>query len=1830
MPALQTHKSQHLTLDFWTYSLSYGFDITNQGIHFGSFQWVDLVGGMTAFYNDTEWGNFTNVNNLSADTTPMLFIPMIETAAGDELFPPIAHPAAYATVNAVSPSDTLNHWENNNWFSLTDDGGDYGALRTRFILEAQTYMVEDGFGGIGMGGLKVIDDYELWDHSINFEQTWYMHNDGSMWLKVVITNEDNDHFNLSGQGGVIRFLLNPIADAAINHVAFNAGNGVSLSDGDAMNGSRWWGFYGTDVGPDPPPPDPNPIYDHNLLVAYTPSPDTLAATAIKYTTGTPYTSCSGIEFTYASPILTTGTSRTFYFRLIPGWKGALPYTNITTEAVFKTKGYEASQDYVTIDDFPAVPGANDSYFWTNGGTLDAGEVEDDYTGAGAAGSDSYTEPSGEYNTTAGSLTINLEDLNYSKTTLKQLFFMLHPNRGGGTSYTYYSLGTRIRDIVAGKRFMVAVNDIEDSDDADFWSNWELYTNHKVRYYSDYLDNYYEWNVPGYFDIPVHVYVLEDGNFEPIPHSLVATKDSLNGNYVELDFLLHDLPINYEYEDDPNYDYGHRAGVIHQDAPSDPVSITNQLSSEWVQYSGPYATQFEPSSGIWYDLPILDIDGTTKQLIDLQTSDGLGTAHWIKTDFSAMSTGWYRFRLRFEARGTVGLGGAITWYTARLSEYTEAEELFYWESTGQPEVTDITARYDLNEKSLISYALSHPAEENCSIVYGDLQWRTWGASPGEWNNAAIHSLSTTTNISSGPTGNPIQHNDLWWDDSTGGDYLLVDEDIDYQVRLRVKDQQNYYSDWVYSNIFRINLLPRLTMLSAVQDLVDSTYVNITYTIIDKGNDNCTLTYLPVSQGFYFNILTPTLVYPMTLEGTVSGISTTESGYTHSGDLRWNVVADLGTGITGTYMIGLVPYDSYPNEVLGFGLRTSVSIDTGIPMEPPYDLTAVASDYTNPFIRLDWKKGWEDTNENGTWELGETLVEQNNIYRSVGGSAFALWQANVYDNTGDDDISYIDHTVETGVQYCYRIQGIYDGISVGYSNIACATITSAPQEEDYVLSNIAGTHLPKESLIGVQLLKYEEFIDIIEATPPGIIRQPEVELKLGYIVPDDTIGLSAYSTRKLFKDSLVEIIDMTSAIIEDTDIQLSLPAKLLNPLKKYGSRALLTNVFFFDGTAKDLTRVNTLISEVGGGHMSETSLGYRELANRALFFKYQCQWEHSEAENKYMIPVNSSDLTRGYWYTGKEITVSDMPVGSKYLIKLTPGSYGWNITIYMNVFSQRFGARVQYNQITTEGAVRTKWQEKIVSIAALRRKNSADDDSWYYSILDGYIVFSNQATDDLYFVTDSPLASIGVTGIGLDTIKMPQWQTMKDQWHLEIASNQLTKSIAIRDLINVQWSNSRNEPILNGKIVPKNQRIGKIPIDAVLQLMNTHKYTVDTEVQLHYDFPEYDELINAQSANLDYGFVRIIDEQAEVISPGSLQVKHRPLAAPEVGRPFIYFYVYNTGIDGYTKYQLRFPGDTLDSDAQEITTWSIDYQNGVINIPKEYTTYTVSDIIYIDYTYREDYITYSGYTDYKYDTPIHWYVDLNPRTGHTMAWEGFNEPLTYIYGTDGRVWKMPGFDIYPDTVFISIQTDPDGDTPGTLTKVNDYTLDAIHGKITFGEAVDVSATSTVLASFVGRHVAPWILLYSTMFVYALPNRLTFHDEAGGVDIEFDLTDSLDEGCVRHTFDYRPFDISNEYQYDPSKILLGRIHMSLPVSMQNLSMLDVRDRGGQLDSTLHTWDKTPLDGRIISGNSVLIVVVPSEVTRMVNAGLISEEKVMEVASRHAAAGAHIILQYEEVENG
>jgi hypothetical protein len=1544
-----------------------------------------------------------------------------------------------------------------------------------------------------------------------------------------------------------------------------------------------------------------------------------------------------VSLGYARGNIAGSTTYTFYFKLVPGW-GAFEYPRINSTAEFIVKADEVGDGYVTPTFFTGAA-LNDSYFGTDGGQLGVGTGGTNTQGDPSA--DFYAEEYGMYKLETDTSSDTDTDL---PVDVQQLYMYLDDRRAA-TSTPFYSFGLKLREtgVDTGTdgslptQWMVATSSTAAND------AWTLHDDQAFFYWEDPLGlpaddikECMEWMVPGTMSSQF-LWIAEDGNFKPFIQNVAASVDTGNPNYIQLDFDLIDIPTSdgETHATEPSY---HRDGYIH-DTGRTPGSAT---SSTYVQYAGPYSTDDASQivAGDWTDLNINATDtGTT---LGLDTSN-TGESHWLKSDFGSMTDGYYFFRIKYKAYGTVGVSvGAASVTTAgwsdtpaRLSDYEVSDPILWGTLTVDPVVDNVHAQYTLLETVTGNITIHHDTGGSTVQFYsGDLQYKT--VPDGTWTNIILHNSTPTDygdDISTGSAGSSQSFSIIWDVGSNGNDCEQVTDEtsrtpVDYKIRIRVADM-GHYSDWVESNIFNINRLPAITSLSGVQN---TSRVNLSYIMVDKGADDCNLN-TRTTQTTWSKLTGngPDASGTMTLIGSVSDLESSAAGTVHTGDLDWDIITDIGPNVIGTYRVILQPHDG-----LEYGTpdEATVSVNTGPDLQP----ARIQGAYVNTDVYIQWPgdiplstdtyKAWNDADSSDTWNVGDTLIEDYNIYRREASSR----------DYGDPinggpirDTGYWDRTTVPGKTYTYMIRGIYDlgqatEMETPDSNEITIRIPQPVTDGEYFVSNTRGVHLPKEPLLGVVSPTFEEFIDVATPHDPALLHHRDLRLKLGYSVPDDNISLNAYHIHPLKQEDILELIDMTQDLRFRTNLSATTPVKPLINSDKYHDRALVSNIYWFDSSQDDFNRVKDMLSAVNAyspDHVANSSV-IRKLAERVLFFSHRCLWQHSEPlGDNVAFPWDWNYTSQYYVYKGDEIYLNNVPKGGKYMIVLIPETDGgYRPYIYTNFIGHHYNTQVVYNILRADGSVAKGWVENLVSDQALKRK--VDDNFGHYDIVDGYIYPDVWGPYNKFFVAETGITLAGSTTGVVGKVDTCPWQDVDTQWQIRVAANKMHQDIRIGDLLIDGYQNN----------IGKNNRVGRIPFNL---LENASLKTTD-KIELHYDMLEYDRHIevpdehsdDTEYTEVDYGHIRVKGEMAKVIGTGTIQVKNGPIVQ-DPNKHGIYVYIYGVGGTGYSKYALVQDGTAAPAGTVAITNWSLNPIERTIEFADELISYNNSDIIYVDYTYREDYVVYDGFREYQKDIGwVDWYFDMNPRAGHGFTYEGEKESLRYEYGSGGLIWWFVGKKIYnTDTLYPRVYLD-NGSTLTEITQAYWESFDHSKGKLKLtSAAIDyygITPTSTLVADYISRYTSPLLMFRNTAYVYAIPNRAIARDDTGGIIYEFGLT-GPDEGTLQHTFNSLLFDKDSEH-YDPSLLLIAKIRLTAPVCMKDVEMIDSRERGGEVLTSIHKWDSSSPDGKIISGNQALVVRLPAEIKSLVDSDYMTHEEVKEIVGRHMAAGTQFIIEYYDVE--
>jgi hypothetical protein len=715
--------------------------------------------------------------------------------------------------------------------------------------------------------------------------------------------------------------------------------------------------------------------------------------------------------------------------------------------------------------------------------------------------------------------------------------------------------------------------------------------------------------------------------------------------------------------------------------------------------------------------------------------------------------------------------------------------------------------------------------------------------------------------------------------------------------------------------------------------------------------------------------------------------------------------------------------------------------------------------------------------------------------------------------------------------------------------------------------------------------------------------------------------------LNKQDIVELVDMSHNLKANTNISIDNPVSLWRSTEQYHDRALLTNIYWFDGTIADLSRMQSLVDRAS----LYTSLNVdedmqsmeRALGDRALFFGFTTSFLHKEEKGDHFLPVgNTTAGVQMYYYNGSNIRLTGVPEGAKSMIILIGSDDLWTVIVGMNYIAHDHGVEIYYNKVKSDGSIDTLYREKVISTPLLKRYTT-NSTEWHYKTASGYITPRATWPTTVFSVLESPLVTSSSMTKPISSVKFVPSEKNKDQWTYLVAANKMKNTVTLGSLLS------------HDNKITKNDRLSRIPVSVVKDFIDSMGLAFSDiasyEVELHYDFPEYDALVeipweyrnDEEYTEVDYGFVRVKSEQAKIVAPGVLQVQNRPMAGWVNQRHFVYIYIYSSVTDGYVKYALVPEGKTLKTGVTgvtEINDFDIDYHNGTISIGKEYITYSNSDIIYIDYTYYASHVPYSGFKAIRSGMGLlDWHLDTNPRIGHVMTWEAEKEELEYMYGTAGTTWKFSGYWIYgTPTVYKVNSTTDELDEIDSST----YFIDKRKGVLTFMSNAP-SPTDTLVADYIARSTASAKLFHSTAHIYATPSTVIFRNEHDQIAYAFNIA-TAEEGTIQHTFDHTVFDAQHE-NYDPSKILLTKVRLVAPICMSDIESFDTRERGGGIDYGLHAWDVTGMDGKILSGSGALLIRIPYEITQSLRAGEINEKDIRNIIERHIAAGTVYIIQYE-----
>ncbi len=1022
--------------------------------------------------------------------------------------------------------------------------------------------------------------------------TYYIHPDGSIYIKVTVTN--NSGGTILAPFSVL-MCLNPISNTDRHLLA--AG---SITDGTRFGLlERWIGFYytGGDNARPPAYPGGDPrYYNHSMIMTWSEEGSGFAATGRPYyKLDWPATDMQAIEWKFTSNIA-NGASYDWYIKLTPNvynihaWQDDQELFGYIPDATTMiNRSNMIAGDYNLISDIDGVPD-NDWYFHTNGGSLITGIDNDD-------NSDGYDSARGLFTTLPSYLDGNSSNPKNVKVHITKY-------RGDASLWFYlFGQGNRIKDNVLDHNYSYGAARSITGDNSD----WELHESQKGHWFTVGANDYYEWHywLCTEYD-EFDMWWVEKGNFKPFVTALSA--DINTEDKVDLTFNIVDLPTN-----DGTNDGQHRLGRINSNI------VSTNFTSDYVQYAGPFTipqgsgdsdTDPTPAGTTWNNATVIYTPSGTSS--GFATTYGDGIESTCQIDWTSKAAGYYYFRLRCKTYGIVWANNN-GYLLSPVSDYYYSSTLLH--SVEESPVLNIDGAYYIpTSKAQVNYTVSHPNSPNAtiSLTNGDFQYIKQGDTT--WTNCSIGAGSILTNIATSPSPGISHFGKLFWDVSDPD----LHENINYKIRLRLKEDI-YYSDYAESNWFTINKIPVIDDLTAIQD---GTRVGISYTISDDGSDICTF-IRQVGDVWWYNSDDPTKHGNCTLSGpsnSYSNITTNPTGVV--GLFYWEALTDLGDDDpASTYIITARIFDGLEYSEWK---RTTVSVSLSTGLYPPYNLT---SHVIGQDIGLDWSKGWFDNNGDGNFNSGDgdVLIDDYYIYRrnkldngtlpSYGDPLPGVW-------TGT---TYLDTDVIPGIRYYYIVRGLYNGNITASSNETSSIVPLDPSAKEYDLSPIVGVHHPKEPLLMVNMPEFYRFVDISKATTPALKRHSDLELKLGYSIPKDAIPLSVYSTPILSKENVVELIDMTDDAPnsvklcewQDNDDQWHIQIKV----DPFVNTLPMSELFNVNSTL--WTAINDRISNIPSMLISNTS-GYSINSNVYLgydFYESPITTTYIDSDNNDSVVINN---------------------------------------------------------------------------------------------------------------------------------------------------------------------------------------------------------------------------------------------------------------------------------------------------------------------------------------------------------------------------------------------------------------------------------------------------------------------------------------------------------------------------------------------------------------------------------------------------------------------------------
>lgn len=483
------------------------------------------------------------------------------------------------------------------------------------------------------------------------------------------------------------------------------------------------------------------------------------------------------------------------------------------------------------------------------------------------------------------------------------------------------------------------------------------------------------------------------------------------------------------------------------------------------------------------------------------------------------------------------------------------------------------------------------------------------------------------------------------------------------------------------------------------------------------------------------------------------------------------------------------------------------------------------------------------------------------------------------------------------------------------------------------------------------------------------------------------------------------------------------------------------------------------------------------------------------------------------------------------------------------------------------------------------------------------------------------------------------------------------------------------VQNGSFVKK-----ELNYDDIKALIAYDNYYYQFQQRLfgthYYSLPEY----GRQVFKPHMGYKRVREELAEYINDNTIRVQNHPLYVQkgsvrkqEIFKSDSSGLVYKAQFGEWDKSFVPhvYVDETMNGNPVErLTGFDYDYTNGLVIFETEPT-----GTVYVDYDYNNLQVWMRTYTNVLITDEELVSTDRKTFTSAHKNWLTFPTPIIKIVSYDNSATKIAPVTSYTIDYSSGSVTFKEDVSERVLVQymystdqlLNVRDADLRNGYIYLDDDIDFKHEIYVdyyyeedyleyrgyfdsnIGTFIALDLNPSEGHYCTMPVVrtdsttgntftsweAIPTAKLMNKEVYVYIVPHkDSFGNYNEDCVRHCYSLE--DWQSIQKTNPAAMLLGIIHLREHTVIQEAVIMDTRQRGGGLKTSIkesqikkvqplskNYWDMTSWDGTAYYKNGVLIIQVPKTILQS-EGGQFTEKQVISIVGKYIAYGIYFIVDY------